>query len=80
MVDRYAVAVVKGTVVGHLPKKISKISSLFLRRGGYIKCEVTGKRRYSSDLSQGGLEIPCRLIFKSKDKKEIDKIKKYGST
>lgn len=77
-VDRYAVAVVKEngrerTVVGHLPGKISKISSLFLRRGGAIICQVTGTRRYSTDLVQGGLEIPCILVFKSNNKKEADK-------
>ena len=44
-VDRYAVAVVKadGTVVGHLPKKISTMTSLFIRRGGLISCEVQGQ-------------------------------------
>ncbi len=35
------------------------------RRGGIITCIVTGTRRYSSDLEQGGLEIPCVLIFKA---------------
>lgn len=59
-IDRYAVTVKNGdTVVGHLPKKISRLCSLFLRRGGSIMSTVTGRRRYSSDLSQGGLEIPC---------------------
>ena len=61
--DPYAVSVVKsGTgIVGHLPKKISTACSLFLRRGGSITCKVTGTRRYSSDLPQGGVEIPCSL-------------------
>ena len=37
--DRYAVAVQRnGITVGHLPKKVSRICSLFLRRGGYIHC------------------------------------------
>ena len=46
--DRYAVAVkMEGTVVGHLPRKISRLCSLFLRRGGAILCTVTGGRRYS---------------------------------
>ena len=35
---------------GHLPRKMSKVCSLFLRRGGSIRCKVTGSRRYSSDL------------------------------
>ena len=33
--DRYVVAVKKtGTVIGHLPRKVSRVCSLFLRRGG----------------------------------------------
>ena len=35
----------------------------FLLRGGLIKCEINGHRRYSSDLPQGGLELPCLLTF-----------------
>ena len=81
MKDRYAVAVVHkkhvgsdGATVGHLPQKISCVCSLFIRRGGNIKCEITGRRRHSSDLPQGGLEIPCLLIMQGK-KSEIAKIK-----
>ena len=63
-VDVFAVAVMRGeTVVGHVPKKISSVCSLYLRRDGSIVCRVTGSRRYSEDLAQGGLEIPCVLIF-----------------
>ena len=51
------------TIVGHLPKKISSVCSLFMRRKGTIQCEVTGTRRYSVDLPQGGLEVPCKVIF-----------------
>ena len=63
--DSNAVAVVKhGMVVGHVPRKISLICALFLRRSGSsIRCEVTGERRHSWDLPQGGLEIPCTLYF-----------------
>lgn len=65
--DRYAVAtLLKGTscVVGHLPRKLSKLCSCFLRKGGLITCTVNGTRRHSSDLPQGGLELPCMLSFK----------------
>ena len=60
--------------VGHLPRKISCICSLFLRRGGSITCQITGHRRHSSDLPQGGLEVPCLLIFVG-NKADIVKIK-----
>ena len=67
--DRYAVAVVKsGAVVGHLPKKLSRAYSLIIRRGDRIRCRVTGRRRRSDDLQQGGLEIPCILTFEGKPK------------
>ena len=63
--DIFAVEVLKsGTgVVGHIPKKISSICSLFLRRGGAIHCTMTGAKCYSADLQQGGFEIPCILKF-----------------
>ena len=56
--DPYVVVVVSENVtVGHLPRKISQISALFLKRQGKISCKVLGRRRYSVDLPQGGLEI-----------------------
>ena len=63
--DPYAVKVMKaGTMVGHLPKKISSTCSLFIRKGGMIDCEVTDlNRKYSRDFPQGGLEIPCILTL-----------------
>ena len=36
---------------------------------------VNGERRYSRDLSQGGLEIPCLLTFEINDQSLISKIK-----
>ena len=76
--DMYAVAVMKevrgrATVVGHLPRQISTVCHLFLRRGGVIACHITNGRQYSIDFPQGGLEVPCKLIFSSKDKKLLDK-------
>ena len=63
--DPYAVAVKRpsdNTVVGHVPRKVSAVCCFFLRRGS-ITCVVTGSRRHSSDLPQGGLEVPCTLTF-----------------
>ena len=72
--DHYAVAVVRDdVVVGHLPKKISRICSLFLRTGGTIRVKVIGLRIYSSDLAQGGMEISC-LLFCQGEPKEIKKL------
>ena len=64
--DRYAVGVFQNEVlVGHLPKKYSRICAIFLDKGGQIHCIVVGRRQYSFDLVQGGLEIPCCLTFTS---------------
>ena len=74
--DRYSVAVTRGAVVvGHLPQRISRLCSLFLRWGGTIDCVTTGARRYSLDLPLGGLEVSCSLLVKA-ELKEIEKFKK----
>ena len=63
--DPYAVAVTRdSTVVGHVPRKLSAACALFLRTQGTIVCTVMGTRRFSDDLPQGGLEVPCLLMFR----------------
>ena len=48
------------SMVEHVPRKSSAACSLFLLLEGTICCEITyNQRRYSSDLPQGKLEIPC---------------------
>ena len=72
--DPFAVAVMRDdTVIGHVPSL--SICALFLRRNGSITCQVTGSRRYSDDLAQGGLEVPCVLCFDG-DAKVTTKAKK----
>lgn len=63
--DPYAVAVVNlnDTTVGHLPRNISALCHIFLRRTGNILVQVTGRRQRSIDLPQGGLEVPCTLTL-----------------
>ena len=39
-------------------------------------CIVTGSRQYSVDLPQGGLEIPCRYIFRTNNYTESEKARK----
>ena len=56
-----------------MPRIISAACSAFIRRGGVTCCEVTGARQYSADLSQGGMEVPCKLTFTA-PLKEIDKL------
>ena len=75
--DLYAVATVKDdVVVGHVPRRISLVCAIFIRRGGCITCRVTERRRYSADLVQGGMEIPCKLTFSTASETEYMKTRK----
>ena len=60
--------------MGHLPRQLSRILSSFLLKNGTTDCVVIGGRRYSSDLPQKGLKIPCKLIFNGKPD-DIKKLK-----
>ena len=72
--DLSAVAIRKdGSVVGHVPRALSAVCSSFIRRGGLILCRVSGSRRYSADLPQGGLEVPCVLTFRTSNAKDVEK-------
>ena len=62
-------------IVGHVPRKISAACSLFLDKDTTITCTITGKRCYSSDLPQAGLEVPCVLHLQGRIK-DIGKIVK----
>ena len=33
-------------VKGHLPQKVSRVCTLFLKKGGRIHCRVNGQQRY----------------------------------
>lgn len=77
--DLFAVRVTKPgetQTIGHLPRLISSTASLFIQRGGTIQCTVTGGRRYSVDLIQGGLEVPCKLQFDSPTTALLSRVKK----
>ena len=41
----------------------------------YCVCVVTGNCRHSTDLTQGGLEVPCSLSFNG-TQEEMEKVKK----
>ena len=38
--------------------------SLFIAKGGALTTAVNGAKRYSVDLPQGGLKVPCKLLKK----------------
>ena len=62
-------------MVGHIPKFMSKLTHFFLKHGGHIKCEITGGKKYSKGLEQGGLEIPARLTISNANKTMTDVMK-----
>ena len=62
--------------VGHIPKFMCKLTYFFLKHYGNIKCEITGFKKYSKDLKQGGFEIPARLTISNANKRMIDVVKK----
>ena len=76
--DPYAVAIRKSAnVIGHVPRRISAACSLFIQRGGTLTCIIVDTRRqYSTDLPQGGLQIPCKFEFKCDDTELLSNIKK----
>ena len=49
----------------------------FIRGGGKIKCIVAGPWRYSSDLPNGGLEVPCQYTFSVDDAKKCELLHKH---
>ena len=66
--DKYAMVLkFYDTTVGHVPKFLSKITYFFLKLGGDLVVKITGQRRYSRDLDQGGMELPGTYVFTSTD-------------
>jgi len=75
--DDNAVSVVRrGIIVGHVPRYLSRGFSLFLEMGGSISATVVSTRRYSRDLPQGGLEIPCQYLLQGPTE-ETKNIRKF---
>ena len=62
------------TIIDHIPRKISFLCSVFIRRGSSILSVVNEDCRYSHDLPEGGMKVPCRLVFSGVDK-DLNKVK-----
>ena len=64
--NTYAVAIKKGgEIIGHVPRTISTACNLFLELGGSLRCIITDTLHRYSDLPQGGLQIPCKLVLRA---------------
>ena len=60
--DCYAVVIMKPSVgvVGHVPRYMSRLCSLYIRHGDAIYSIVIGACQHSRDLPKGGIDIPCK--------------------
>jgi len=64
--DKYAIKILKNeTVVGHVPKEISRFCCYALNSGGKMKATVCGRRENKRG---NGLEVPCNFLLKGPDK------------
>ena len=64
--DKYAIALTQKDVIdGHIPKFLSKITYFYLKHGGDLLVEIIGKRQYSRDHPQGGMELPALYVSKT---------------
>ena len=77
-VDPYVVAIMKGSeIIGHFPCKISAACYLFIQKSWILTCFITdSNHQYSSDLPQGGFQIPYQLVFESHDVELMVKVRK----
>ena len=55
---------------------MSKLTHFFIKHAGKIRCEITGSKRYSSDLVQGGFKTPAKIIFQNSNERIIEEMKK----
>ena len=51
----------RGTMVGHLPCEISRITKFIIDRGATVSVILPGTHYRRSPLVKGGLEIPCKV-------------------
>ena len=51
--------------VGHLPQETSYITKYLLERGAEIEAQLTSMQYRRSPVTQGGLEIPCKVIVRT---------------
>ena len=65
--DRFAVTAYEAgndDVVGHIPRKLSRLSTLFLEHRGSIKGSIIGARRHSREHSECSQGIWCATFVR----------------
>lgn len=79
--DQYAIAAYKQeSVVGHLPKEISRFTWFIIRHGAAVTVKVVDVRQRRSPLIRGGLEIPVEVTvsmpFLDSNKQALEEYRK----
>jgi hypothetical protein len=76
--DRYAIAATKrlpgriaDSIVGHLPREISRFTRFLISREGMVKVTVDDSKYRRSPLIQGGREIPVTVHINSIPPREM---------
>lgn len=85
--DGYAIAMKKKlpgflseSVVGHIPREVSRITHFIVVHGGRVSCRVADVHHRRSPLVQGGLEIPAEITVEMDlNEDNILAMKKYES-
>ena len=78
--DKYSIAVLdNGQTIGHVPKFLSQLVFFFLKYEGTLSIKVTGERRFSFDLPQGGMEIPADFHLQNSQCKTFQSNERKGS-
>ena len=64
--DIFAIKTCKedGTIVGHLPREISRVAKFILDRGASITAELISDKYRRSPLVQGEIEIESKIVVK----------------
>ena len=60
--NKYAMAVHRNTIVGHIPREITHTCHFFVKNERQITCEVSGRQQCCT-AACGGVEVPCLLMF-----------------
>ena len=67
-----------GSIVGHLPREISRPCKFLLDRGASIVAKLTSEKYRRSPLVQGGLEIACKLhVWMKATLKNMELLKRF---
>ena len=69
---------IRPSVVGHLPREISRFTYYIIIHGGRVSCQVMDVHHRRSPLVQGGLEIPIRVtVTMDLGESNVQVMKKY---